>query len=181
MAYYKKVDGGKCYLSPIDLGDFEKYTGWLNDPEVFRFLNLATVNITLDAEQEALSEISRKHNYGIIDSSEDNLIGICGFVSIDQLNQSAECGIFIGDKEYWNKGYGSRALYCLLYYGFEYLNLHNIMLQVYSFNERGISCYQKCGFKEIGRRREALLREGKRWDIIHMDIIRNEFDWRPGI
>ena len=146
---------------------------------VFRFLNLATVNITPEGERQALSLISQQHNYGILDSVEDKLIGICGFITLDQLNQSGECGIFIGEKGYWNRGYGSRALECLLYYGFEYLNLHNIMLQVYDFNERGIGCYKKCGFKEQGHRREALLREGKRWDIIQLDIIRDEFSWQP--
>ena len=58
---------------------------------------------------------------------------------------------------------------------FDYLNLNNIMLNVYSFNENAISCYRKVGFKEFGRRREAIMKKNERYDIIYMDIIREEY------
>jgi len=48
-------------------------------------------------------------------------------------------------------------------------------LRVYSFNERAIKAYEKTGFKIIGKRREALLRDKERHDIILMDILPNEF------
>ena len=32
--YFKKLQGTKCYLSPIDLNDTEKFCEWLNDLEV---------------------------------------------------------------------------------------------------------------------------------------------------
>ena len=32
--YFRKLVGKKCYLSPIDENDAEKYTEWLNDLEV---------------------------------------------------------------------------------------------------------------------------------------------------
>ena len=63
----------------------------------------------------------------------------------------------------------------LLDYGFKALNLHNVMLKVYSFNERAITSYEKVGFKIIGKRREALRRGIKTFDIIYMDILYKEF------
>jgi RimJ/RimL family protein N-acetyltransferase len=63
----------------------------------------------------------------------------------------------------------------LLDYGFKALNLHNVGLTVYEFNERAKRCYEKVGFKECGRNREALLRNMKRYDIINMDILAHEF------
>ncbi len=63
----------------------------------------------------------------------------------------------------------------LLDYGFNYLNLNNIMLTVKSFNERAINCYQKVGFKEIGRRRKSYFLNGKYYDDIYMDILAEEF------
>ena len=38
------------------------------------------------------------------------LIGSCGFFNLDQRNRSSEFGIMIGDKSYWNKGYGTEAV-----------------------------------------------------------------------
>ena len=34
--YFKKMIGKKCYLSPINVNDAEKYVEWLNDLEVIK-------------------------------------------------------------------------------------------------------------------------------------------------
>jgi RimJ/RimL family protein N-acetyltransferase len=85
-------------------------------------------------------------------------------------------GIFIGEKSYWNRGYGEEALRLLMDYAFNLLNLNNLMLNVYAFNSRAINCYKKIGFKEVGRRRQARRIQGKSYDIIYMDILAEEFN-----
>jgi len=173
--YFKKMVGKKCYLSPMDINDAEKYTEWLNDLEVI--INLTHYNKVINVENEKnfLENLSKEHNYSIIDIETNELIGSCGFIGLDHLNQTAEIGIFIGNKTHWNKGIGTEALILLLDYGFMALNLHNIQLRVYSFNERAIKSYKKIGFKTIGNRREALRRGNKLYDIIFMDILYDEF------
>jgi RimJ/RimL family protein N-acetyltransferase len=173
--YFKKLVGKKCYLSPIDENDAEKFTEWFNDLEIT--INLQLYNGVLNVENEKmfLANLSKEHSYSIIDFENDELIGNCGFLDIDHLNQTAEVGLFIGNKNYWNKGFGSEALTLLLDYGFKALNLNNIMLRVYSFNKRAIKSYEKVGFKIIGNRREALRRGKEVFDIIFMDILGKEF------
>ena len=171
MKYFKKLQGKICYLSPISMDDTEKYTEWLNDIDVIKHLQLVNQNITLHSEKEAIERLMKGHNYAIVSNDLNELIGNCGLMNIDQLNRTAETGIFIGDKQYWNKGYGTEALNLLIDYGFRFLNLRNIMLNVYSFNERAVACYRKCGFMEIGRRRKALIRDLEVHDIIFMDIL----------
>jgi hypothetical protein len=39
----------------------------------------------------------------------------------------------------------------------------------------GKKCYEKTGFKQIGKRREALHRNLEKHNIIYMDILSNEF------
>jgi RimJ/RimL family protein N-acetyltransferase len=173
--YFKKMVGKKCYLSPIDIGDADKYTEWLNDLEVIINLQRYSKNLDLNTEKQKVVELAKGHNYSIIKSDNDELIGNCGFMDIDNLNQTGEVGIFIGNKIYWNKGYGTEALTLLLDYGFKALNLHNIQLKVYSFNERAIKSYEKIGFKTFGKRKESLLRGKERYDLVHMDILYNEF------
>jgi RimJ/RimL family protein N-acetyltransferase len=173
--YFKKMVGQKCYLSPIDVNDVEKFTEWLNDLEITRNLLTYPMMICLGNEKEMLEKLSREHTYSIIDNEKNELIGNCGFNDIDFINQTAEVGIFIGNKKYWNKGYGTEALSLIIDYGFKALNFHNIFLKVYSFNERAVKCYEKVGFKSIGKKREAVLRDNKRYDHIYMDILSNEF------
>jgi RimJ/RimL family protein N-acetyltransferase len=167
--------GKKCYLSPVDVNDAEKFTEWLNDLEVTQNLTMFPHMVNIGNEREFLEKLSREHTYSIIDISTNELIGNCGFDSIDHLNQTAGIGIFIGNKKYWNNGFGTEALILLMDYGFKALNLHNIFLNVYSFNERAKKCYEKIGFKIIGRKRESLLRGKERYDNILMDILYNEF------
>jgi RimJ/RimL family protein N-acetyltransferase len=167
--------GSKCYLSPVNSDDAEKFTEWLNDLEVI--INLTFYNRIINTENEKtfLEKLSQEHNYTIIDNITNELIGNCGYVHLDHLNQTGEIGIFIGNKNFWNRGYGTEALTLLLDYGFKALNLHNIGLTVLSFNKRAIKSYEKVGFKIIGKKREAILRGGERHDLIFMDILHNEF------
>ena len=173
--YFKKLVGKKCYLSPIDVNDVEKFTEWLNDLEVTQNLIIYPHIISVENEKGFLEKLAKEHTYSIIDNETNELIGNCGFNDIDNINQTAEVGIFIGNKKYWNKGYGTEALILLMDYGFKALNFHNIFLKVYSFNKRGIKSYEKIGFKIIGNKRESLLRGKERYDIILMDILYNEF------
>jgi RimJ/RimL family protein N-acetyltransferase len=129
----------------------------------------------MENEKSILEKISQNHNCSVIDNKTNELIGNCGYVDIDNLNQTAEVGIFIGNKNYWNRGYGSEALTLLLDYGFKALNLHNIWLRTFSFNERAIKAYEKVGLKIIGQRRESILRGKERHDTILMEILYDEF------
>jgi len=159
----------------MDANDAEKFSEWLNDLELTVNLQLYNCVINTEGERVFLNNPSNEHNYSIIDIEKNEVIGNCGFMEIDNLNGTAEIGIFIGNKEYRHKGYGTEALTLLIDYGFKALNLHNILLRVYSFNKPAIRSYEKIGFKNIGIRREALKRNMERHDIIFMDLLVNEF------
>jgi len=172
--YFKKIIGRKCYLSPVDENDFQKYAQWLNEPELSIYLETYNEIVTAESEKNRFNNIKDRHEYSIIQSDNNELIGNCSLFRIDHINQTAETGIFIGRKDIWNKGYGTEALSLLLDYGFKALNLHNISLQVYENNVRAIKIYEKIGFKKIGIKREALYRNMKRHNIIYMDILADE-------
>lgn len=175
--YFKKIEGKRVYLSPMCTDDAIKYTKWMNDFDVTDKINSSCNVISLESEKAWLEKNSGIGNYqfAIVKQENDEHIGNCGFNELDLTNQKGSIGIFIGEEENRNKGYGSEALELLISYGFEYLNLNNIMLSVYSFNENAIACYKKVGFKEIGRRREAYFKNNERYDDIYLDILRNEF------
>jgi len=177
MKYFKKLIGKRCYLSPINVEDAEQYCLWLNDLEVARTLLIFDQQLSLEREKLILQDMIKNHAkvFAIVDLESDKLLGNCSLFRINERNRKAEVGIFIGDKDYWNKGYGSEALSLLIDYGFNILNLNNIMLEVFSYNERAISSYKKVGFREIGRRREAIIIAGEKHDEIYMDILAHEF------
>lgn len=177
MRYFKKIVGERVYLSPINIDDAEKYTEWINNLEISINLGNASEIYSLEKEKETLEKISKEgYNFAIVDLNKDEIIGNCGLIDVNMKNRTAELGIFIGNKNYWSKGFGRESINLLLNYGFNILNLNNIFLRVYSFNKRAINCYKKCGFKEIGRRRQSYIVGNKKYDDIYMDILANEFD-----
>jgi len=115
------------------------------------------------------------YDFAIV-KNDDTLIGNIGLFKISHISRSAITRLFIGEKENRSKGYGSETLRLILDYGFNTLNLHNIMLNVFSDNEPAIACYKKVGFTEFGRRRESYFKNGRYVDDVHMDILDVEFN-----
>lgn len=176
MKYFKKLLGDRIYLSPRRIEDAEKFTEWMNDFEVTDYTGRSGQIMSLEGERKYLEQNSNPEaTFSIITLEEDKLIGTVGLERIDHLHRTATLGIFIGDKDYLSKGYGTEAIRLLLDYGFNYMNLHSIKLTVFAFNERALRCYKKCGFKETGRHRENRFINGKYYDTISMDILENEF------
>jgi RimJ/RimL family protein N-acetyltransferase len=174
--YFKKLIGNRIYLSPIDKNDYPKYTKWINDMEVAVGMTFANMLIDEESEKNALERLVKaQFNFAIILKENDEVIGNVGFPKLDYINRIGEVGIFIGDKNYWKNGYGKESLELLLDFGFNLLNLNNIYLRVYSFNTPAIKCYEKIGFKEAGRLREAKIIGGNKYDELYMDILAKEF------
>lgn len=176
MAYIKKIIGERIFLSPVNPDDAETYAKWINDLEVNIYLTSAPKIYSVQKEREILERMCKEgYNFAIIDSEKEKLIGNIGLEDVDLLDRKAVLGIFIGDKEYWGKGYGTEAIELLLDFSFNILNMNSIMLLVKAFNKRAIRCYEKCGFKLIGVRREANIMGPDKYDDYYMDILASEF------
>ena len=88
---------------------------------------------------------------------------------------AALVGLGIGETEYWGRGYGTDAMNVLLRYAFTEINLRRVTLTVFEYNPRAIRSYEKAGFCHEGRLRKVLNKEGRRWDVLYMGILREEW------
>ena len=171
MKYFKKLIGDRIYLSPRNSEDAEQFTEWLNDFQITDYLGRSGTLLTLDSEKKYLVENnSAQASFVIVTLDNDEMIGTVGLERINNIHRTATLGVFIGNKNYWNNAYGTEAIRLILDYGFNYMNLHSIKLDVMDFNQRALKCYQKGGFKECGRRRECKYINGKYYDSITMAI-----------
>lgn len=181
MESFKKLVGDRIYLSPkgVSEEEIQKFTEWMNDFNVTDYTGRSGQITTLVGEKEWLENSVRNtenRNFNIVELNSDKLIGTIGLENIDWIQRSAVLGIFIGDANFRNNGYGTEAIKLLLEYGFKYVNLHSIRLDLLEVNERAHRCYLKCGFKDTGRSREEIFLNGKYYDKLHMDILENEFN-----
>ena len=55
------------------------------------------------------------------------------------------------------------------------LGLHRVSLDVFAYNPRGVKSYEKAGFQREGVEREMIKRDGNRYDVIFMGVLRE--DW----
>jgi diamine N-acetyltransferase len=182
MRYY----GEKIRLRAIEREDLPRYVEWFADSAVSE--NLASqLPMSLTHEERWYEEILKhpvEEQPLAIDLKRSRgkweHIGGAGYHFLDQRNRLAECGLFIGPRRCWSRGYGRDALLTLLRYGFETLNLNRVQLQVMEFNRRAIRLYEKVGFVREGARREAHFHRGRYWDMLLFSILRREWEGRYG-
>ena len=155
---------------------------WNQNTEYFRLLDSDPAHLWSAKkmkewfEKDLDSVLPKQLDFAIRTLAEDKLIGFIGFDGISWTDHDAYVAIGIGEAECWSKGYGSDAMQIMLRYGFSELNLHRISLTVFEQNPRGIRSYEKCGFRYEGRIRDFLLRDGQRSDMLHMGILRSEWE-----
>ena len=172
MKYFKKLEGEKVYLSPMNVEDAEIYTKWLNDVNIVQYLNVHNALVSVQGERNYIENFcTREFHLAIIKKDTDEVIGNIALENPDYKNGTCELGIFIGEEDNLDKGYGSEAIKLLTNYGFKELRLHTIYLMVFSNNPRAIRAYEKCGFVECGRRHEAVFLGGKYIDLVYMELI----------
>ncbi len=93
--------------------------------------------------------------------------------AIDHSFGRCEFGIFLGRRR--GSGIGTDATRLALDWAFHMLNLRNVLLETYDFNAQARRAYERAGFREIGRRRDAVSALGRRWDAILMDAVASDF------
>ena len=175
MKYFKKLEGECVYISPMNPEDAEIYAKWLNNSNINQYLSVHNALISVQGEEDYLNKFCKEEfHLVIIKKDNDELIGNIGLEGIDYKNGTAELGIFIGEESCLGKGYGTEAIKLLTDYAFKELRLHSIYLRTYDFNERAQKSYEKCGFKEFGRRHESEFIHGKYHDVIYMELINKE-------
>ena len=105
-----------------------------------------------------------------MDTLDGRHIGNCVYYNIDEDQSEAELGIMIGDRQYWDKGYGTDAVRVLLDHVFRFTNLNRIYLKTLVNNARARRCFEKCSFTPCGH----LERDG--YKFLLMDLYRQQ--WR---
>jgi RimJ/RimL family protein N-acetyltransferase len=174
------IYGDGIRLRASEREDLPRFVSWLNDPEVRE--NLAMyLPISMAQEENWFEEMLKRPPETqplVIEVREKDdwvPIGNMGVFNHNNISHSGELGIMIGNKAYWNKGYGTRSIQLMLKHCFETLNFNRVSLIVYQTNPRAIRCYEKVGFVHEGKMREAQYLNGKYIDVLIMSVLAS--DW----
>ena len=174
------IFGNRIRLRKLERTDLPKFVEWLNDPEVRAGIG-SFLPLSQDEEdrwyEKMLGRAPEEHILVIEVREEDRwqMIGSTSFFDIHWRNRKAEFGILIGDKAYWNQGYGTETARLMLKHGFETLNLNRIYLKVFTTNPRAKRAYEKAGYVLEGRLRQTDFRDGQYVDDLIMSVLREEW------
>ncbi len=165
-------------LRAFEKEDLEIVLGWVNDEEVTQYLSDSLIYPVSRTDEvkwlESISNANHKEKVLAIETMSGKLIGSVGLTNINWVERKAEMGIMIGEKDQWNKGYGSEAVREILRLAFEKMNLNRIYLRVFENNPRAIKVYERCGFRREGVLRHDHFRGQRYFDTIIMGILRSE-------
>lgn len=128
------IQGQKVRLRERRPADVLRETNW-NTPEL-QALD-PSVDVIQNSWQYSIETLAGVH------------IGMCAIYNVS--GSEGQLGIRIGNKDYWDKGYGTDAVDVLTNHYLTMGGLTRIWLKVLPVNIRAIRCYAKCGFKEYGK------------------------------
>jgi len=160
----------------VEKDDLRQLRDWRNSPEVKKFTREYR-ELNMQNQLQWLESMAKDKNTMMfaVETKKGKLIGCTGLTYIDWKNSRAEVSIYIGDKKYKGKGYGTDTLKVLIDYGFRELNLHMLFGEIFEYNRANIRLFEKCGFKKDGVLRHRLYRDGKYWDSIIYSILDKEW------
>ena len=163
-------------LRPLLEKDFnETYLGWLNDPEVNRYLEVRFIKSTIKNTRKFVRSFDNKDKFifGIYTLNKKQHIGNIALYTNN--HNIAHFGYLIGEKDYWGTRAAVEAVTLLLDFAFNKLNIRKVWGGVYLNNISSIFNCKKLGFVQEGRLRKHYTDHGNPTDSLIFGILREEW------
>ena len=170
------INGEKLSLRPITDADTDDIVRWRNDPEVWKFF-LFREPFTPELHRAWLKtrvETGKVIQYIIVEHESGRSVGSVYFRDIDEKNESAEYGIFIGEAFARRRGLGTETARLFTAFGLNVLRLHRISLKVLGGNDIARRSYEMAGFVTEGVFRDYVKLDGVFTDVVFMARLAEE-------
>jgi RimJ/RimL family protein N-acetyltransferase len=176
-------EGQHIRFAPLDAErDAEIVSKWTHDLEYLRLFSADIAKplspAQIKKQYEELDKDAEKHNafnFAVRLKDDDRLIGFARLYRIEWTHGTGSLQIGLGDRNDRGKGYGTEALRMLLRYAFDEINLYRLAASTAEYNTGAISFFERAGFVVEVRRRQAIQRDGKRWDAVLLGLLRDEW------
>jgi len=149
-----QLTGNMVRLRPKRLQDAPNDFSWRQDIELCRLDAAPPIQCSfqefLENYLEDLHRLNQSYRFAI-ETLDGKHIGNCSYFNLDELKKEAEMGIMLGNRSYWNMGYGVDTIVTSLNYFFTKTNLQRVHLKTLNWNIRAQKCFHKCGFIPCGQ------------------------------
>jgi len=149
-----KITGSKVKLREKKMSDVRTDYKWQMDPELSRLdaaeqISLPFSFYLLDYAAELHRPRSRRFPLAI-ETLEGRHIGNFTVYDVDESKAEAQVGIMIGDRDYWDLGYGADAMNAVADHLFRGTSLVRLYLKTLDWNVRAQKCFARSGFTPCG-------------------------------
>lgn len=179
MANQYYLSSERIYLREVRQSDVnERYYSWLNDPEIYQYLETRFVPRSLENIADFVKKMDAKENepFFAICLKENGLhIGNIKLGPINWHHRNADISLFVGDKECWGKGFATEAIRTITDYGFRMLNLNKLKAGCYDINQGSAKAFEKCGYQREGLLRSHVISSGRCHDVILLGMTAHDY------
>jgi RimJ/RimL family protein N-acetyltransferase len=133
------------------------------------------VKKSLEGLEKRIDEEHNLFHFRIRLLADERLLGFAELFRISWTNATGMIRLGIGDPADWRKGYGREALRLVLQYSLSELNLHRLTAMIPEYNQPALALFHSFGFVDEVRRRQALNRDGRTWDLFHLGLLAGEY------
>jgi ribosomal-protein-alanine N-acetyltransferase len=176
------VSDGVLKLRPLRLSDVgADYVGWVNDPEVVRYLEIRFQSHTADDVRAFVEAVNARPNefiYAMEVVSAARHIGNIKVGPIHPVHGCADVSLFIGDRGWHGRGMATRALHLVQQVAFEHLGVRKLCAGVYVQNTASLKAFDKAGFRREGLRVGQYTLDGVAIDLVEFGLLAHEW---PGL
>ncbi len=168
------IKGNKVRLRAKKLSDAQNDYRWQTDPDLVSLD--ATLPLTMPYSRYLMEYSDELHRPDparrllSVETVDGEHIGNCVYYNVDRDKSEVEMGIMIGNRDYWDAGYGADAVVALVDYLFAWTELKRIYLKTLQWNQRALKCFLKSGFTPCGQ----ALKNGH--DFLLMEICRPQWE-----
>ena len=172
-------------LAPLEPDhDAEVESRWTHDAEYLRLLAPDPARPLSAGHVKKRHEMAEKeedkafghYHFAIRARADDRLLGFVKLEYIEWTHGAGMVRMGIGDPHERGRGFGSEALGLILRYVFDELNLHRLTAITSEYNPGAVRFFERAGFTVEVRQRQALRRDGRRWDALILGLLRPEWE-----
>lgn len=171
------IKGKTVTLRAVDYRDMDFMRKMLNDPEIERLVVGWSFPVS-SAEQEkwfAVAMQDKKNQRFVIETPNNDEVGISVLSDIDWKNRMATTGIKLANGRDRKKGIGTDVTMAVMRYAFDELNLNRLTTTWLEDNIPSQKLHLKCGYCVEGCIRDYVYKNGQYKNLIVAGILRDEY------
>ena len=174
-----RLETPRLLLRPMTMHDAQDIYDYSRDPEVARYV-LWSAHRSLSESRAYLRYIIRQYregmpsSWGIVLKATGHLVGTIGYMAYSEENSTVEIGYSLA-RHLWNHGLMTEALYAVLAFSFERMQIHRVEAQHDAANPASGQVMRKCGMQHEGRLRGRVYNKGRFVDVELYAMVRE--DW----